>query len=53
MVGYPLDAPWYRVYNPDTRRITTSVHAVFQESTPGFGTRFPIDSTITDYSEAD
>jgi hypothetical protein len=29
MVGYPRDAPGYRVYNPDTRRITTSVHVVF------------------------
>jgi hypothetical protein len=47
MVGYPIDAPWYRVYNPETRRITTSVHVVFQEHTPGFGTRIPIDSVIT------
>jgi hypothetical protein len=29
MVGYPLDAPGYRVYNPETRRITTLVHVVF------------------------
>jgi hypothetical protein len=29
MVGYPPDAPGYRVYNPETRRITTSVHVVF------------------------
>jgi hypothetical protein len=29
MVGYPPDAPGYRVYNPETRRITTSVHDVF------------------------
>jgi hypothetical protein len=29
MVGYPTDSPWYRVYNPETRRITTSVHVVF------------------------
>jgi hypothetical protein len=29
MVGYPTDAPGYRVYNnPETRRIATSVHAV-------------------------
>jgi hypothetical protein len=29
MVGYPLDAPGYRVYNPETSRITISVHVVF------------------------
>jgi hypothetical protein len=29
VVGYPPDAPGYRVYNPETRRITTSVHVVF------------------------
>jgi hypothetical protein len=29
MVGYPPDAPEYHVYNPETRRITTSVHMVF------------------------
>jgi hypothetical protein len=29
MVGYSPDAPGYRVYNPETRRITTSVHVVF------------------------
>jgi hypothetical protein len=34
MVGYPTDAPGYRVYNPEVRRITTSV---FHEGTPGFG----------------
>jgi hypothetical protein len=53
MVGYPLDAPGYRVYNPETRRITTSVHVVFQENTPGFGPRLPIDSVITDSSDDD
>jgi hypothetical protein len=37
MVGYPPNAPCYRIYNPETRRITTSVHVVFRESTPGFG----------------
>jgi hypothetical protein len=29
MVGYPLNAPSYRIYNPEARRITTSVHVVF------------------------
>jgi hypothetical protein len=29
MVGYPPNAPGYRVYNPETRRITTLVHVVF------------------------
>jgi hypothetical protein len=48
MVGYRTDAPWYRVYNPETRRITTSVHVVIQENTPGFGTRLSIDSVIID-----
>jgi hypothetical protein len=38
MVGYPPDATRYRVYNPKTRRITTSVHVVFEENTIGFGT---------------
>jgi hypothetical protein len=53
MDGYPPDAPWYRVYNPETRRIITSVHVVFHENTPGFGTRLPIDSVITDPSDDD
>ena len=51
MVGYPTDALGYRVYNPETRRITTSVHVVFQENTPGFGTRLPIDSVIRNPSD--
>jgi hypothetical protein len=50
MVGYPTDAPGYRVYSPETRRITTSLHAVFQEDTPGFGTHLSVDSAITDPS---
>jgi hypothetical protein len=29
MVGYPIGAPWYCVYIPETCRITTSVHVVF------------------------
>jgi hypothetical protein len=29
MVGYPSNAPGYRVYNPETRRIATSAHVVF------------------------
>jgi hypothetical protein len=53
MVGNPPDAPGYRVSNPETRRITTSVHVVFHENTPGFGTRLPIDSVITDTSNDD
>jgi hypothetical protein len=51
MVGFPHDARGYRVYNPETRRMTTSVHAVFQENTPGFGSHLPIDSAITDRSD--
>jgi hypothetical protein len=41
------------VYNPETRRITTSVHVVFQKNTSGFGTRLPIDSVMTDRSDDD
>jgi hypothetical protein len=51
MVGYPTGAPGYRVYNPEIRRITTSVHVVFQEDTPGFGAQLSVDSTITDPSD--
>jgi hypothetical protein len=46
MVGYPHDAPGYHIYNPVTRRITTSVHVFFQEDTPGFGTRPTINFVI-------
>jgi hypothetical protein len=53
MVGYAPDAPGYRVYNPKTRRITTSVHVVFHENTSGFGTRLPVDCVITDISDDD
>jgi hypothetical protein len=53
MVGYLPGAPGYRVYNPETRRITTSVHVVFQGNTPGFGTRLSIDSVTTDASDAE
>jgi hypothetical protein len=51
MVGSPTDAPGYCVYNPETRRITTSVHVVFHEDTPGFGTQLSVDSVITDSSD--
>jgi hypothetical protein len=51
MAGYPHDAHGYHVYNPATRRVTTSVHGVFQEAPPGFGARSPIDSVITDASD--
>jgi hypothetical protein len=37
-VGYPYKSPGYRIYNPTTRRITTSIHTVFQEHIPGFST---------------
>jgi hypothetical protein len=50
MVGNPLDAPGYRVYNPETRRITSAVHVVVQEDTPCFGTQPSVDSVITDSS---
>jgi hypothetical protein len=48
MVGYPPNALGYRIYNPETRRITTSVHVVFQENTHDFGARLPVDSVIAD-----
>jgi hypothetical protein len=47
------DALGYRLYNPATRLITTSVHVVFQEATPGFGARQPIDSVTTDAPNID
>jgi hypothetical protein len=53
MVGYPPNAHGYRTYNPEPRRITTSVHVVFQENTHGFGARLPVDSVIADASDAD
>jgi hypothetical protein len=43
MVGYLSDALGYRVCNPETRRITSSVHVVFQESTLGLSTRLSVD----------
>jgi hypothetical protein len=46
MVGYPPDAPKSRVYNYATRRITTSVHVVFQEDVLGFKPSTPIHSMI-------
>jgi hypothetical protein len=53
MVGYPPNALGCRIYNPKARRIITSVHVVFQENTPGFGARLPVDSVIADASDAD
>jgi hypothetical protein len=47
MVGYPPDALGYRVYNPATRRITTSVHVVSKRiEAPNFKASTPIDSMI-------
>jgi hypothetical protein len=42
MVGYPPNAPCYRIYNSETSRI----HVIFQENTHGFGARLPVDSVI-------
>jgi hypothetical protein len=53
MVGHSHISPGYRVYNPATRRITTSVHVKFQESVPGFGTSHPLDSSIDVFFDAD
>jgi hypothetical protein len=46
MVGYPFDAPGYCIYNSAIRRITTSVHVVFQEDVPGFSPSLTVDSLI-------
>jgi hypothetical protein len=53
MVGYMDDAPEYRIYNPVTRHVITSVHVGFQEDTSGLSTRPPLDSVITDGSATD
>jgi hypothetical protein len=53
MVGYSQNSPRYRVYNPATRRIITSVHVKFQESVPGFGTAHPVDSSVDVFFDAD
>jgi hypothetical protein len=52
MVGYPSNALSYRIYNPETRCITTHVHVVFQDITPCFGAHPSIDSVIADASNA-
>jgi hypothetical protein len=46
MVGYSKNSPGYRVYDPTTRRITTSVHVKFKELVPGFATSHHVDSSI-------
>ena len=46
LVGYSHNSPGYRIYNPATRRITTSVHVKFEETVPGFGTSHPVASSI-------
>jgi hypothetical protein len=53
MVGYPHDAPGYRIYNHATRRITTSVHVVFQDDVPGFSPTMAVDSLISDATDMD
>jgi hypothetical protein len=53
MVGYPPDGPGYRIYNPATRRITTSVHVVFHEDVPGFLPYMTVVSLISDAPDVD
>jgi hypothetical protein len=53
MVGYSHNSPGYRIYNPATRCITTSVHVKFRETLPGFGTSHPVDSSIDVCADAD
>jgi hypothetical protein len=42
MVGYSQNSPCYRVYNPATRRMTTSVHVKSHEKLLSFGTSHPV-----------
>jgi hypothetical protein len=51
MVGYPLYALGQRVYNLDTRHITTLVHMVLKEDVLGFGVSTIIDSLISEASD--
>jgi hypothetical protein len=51
MVGYPPGAPCYRVYNPVTRRITTSVHVMFQKTVPDSLPSPDINPLISDETE--
>jgi hypothetical protein len=53
MVCYPPNALGYRIYNSETRRITTSVHVVLQENTVDFGAHPSVHSVITDASDDD
>jgi hypothetical protein len=47
MVGYSHNSPGYRIYNPATMRITTSVHVKFEETVPGgFGSSHRVASSI-------
>jgi hypothetical protein len=48
MVSYPPYAMGYRVYNPVTLRITTSVHVMFQENVPRFLPSLDTCSLISD-----
>jgi hypothetical protein len=53
MVGFPSDTPCYRMYNPVTRRITTCVLVILQETVPGFQPSPKTDSLILDDMDAD
>jgi hypothetical protein len=53
IVGYQLDVPNYRIYNLATRRITKSMHALFQEDVPGYSTSMIIDSMVFDEPDMD
>jgi hypothetical protein len=52
MAGYSPDAPRYRIYDHATRRITTSVHVMFQD-VPGFPPSMTADSMISDEPDTD
>jgi transposase InsO family protein len=53
MVGYSHNSPGYRIYNPATRRITTSVHVKFEETVPRFGSSHPLASSIDVCADAE
>jgi hypothetical protein len=53
MVGYSHISPGYRIYNPATMRITTSVHVKFEETMPGFGSSHPLASSIDVCADAE
>jgi hypothetical protein len=52
LVGYPIDAPMYRVHNPVTRCITSPVHVMIHYNVPRFRISVETDSLISNGSDA-